>query len=399
MRLLFVHDRFGAMAGAEVNVFSTATALKRHGYTLGLLHGEPTGIATDQWTDLFSERFQLPRELTYTATEAAVQHFKPDAFYVHKMSELGVLQALLDSQLPVVRMVHDHDLYCLRSYKYFPLTRTICTRAAGWFCVIPCGAVVERKRDGRWLFRWRSYRDKIAELRLNRQFNCMIVASQQMKSELLRNGFDPSRIQIHAPVPSEAASSITSSFDERNRIVYAGQIIRGKGVDVLMEILARVTAPYECIVMGEGSHRARCQNLAMKLGISDKVRFTGYLPPEQLSHYYKSASLAVVSSVWPEPFGAVGLEAMHFGLPVVAFDCGGIREWLIDGRNGFLVPWMNRDAFANRISQLLLNKSMARDMGSWGRHFARDKFNFVRYVSGLEGLFENLVTAPKTQNA
>jgi len=80
--------------------------------------------------------------------------------------------------------------------------------------------------------------------------------------------------------------------------------------------------------------------------------------------YYSDASVAVVSSAWPEPFGAVGLEAMRYGLPLVAFDAGGVKEWLMDGVSGFLVPHMDRAQFAARIEHLLRDKSLARQMGA-----------------------------------
>src|SRR3954470_1091649 len=59
MRLLFVHDRFGAMAGAEVNLQLTAAELKNRGHTVGLLHGAPTGKGEPAWCDLFQDRFTL----------------------------------------------------------------------------------------------------------------------------------------------------------------------------------------------------------------------------------------------------------------------------------------------------------------------------------------------------
>ena len=84
---------------------------------------------------------------------------------------------------------------------------------------------------------------------------------------------------------------------------------------------------------------------------------------------------------------------MRYGLPVVAFDAGGIREWLRDGENGFLVPWMDRAQFAARIEQLLRDKTLARQLGEQGRRFARETFHFGHYISGLEQMFERTVAA------
>ena len=327
----------------------------------------------------------------FSAAQRALSAFQPDAVYVHKTTDLRVLTALVRSGFPLVRMVHDHDLYCLRSYKYFPLTRRICTRAAGLYCVFPCGAVLARSRNGGLPVKWMSYKAKQAELRLNRRFQRMLVATDFMRQELIRNKFDPARIEIHAPVPERSAATPHGIGTDRNRIVFAGQLIRGKGVDVLIECLARVSAPFECIIAGEGSHRSFCETLTQRLGLSDRVRFTGYLNPRELQTVYADATLAVVSSLWPEPFGAVGLEAMRHGLPVIAFDAGGIREWLRDGENGFLIPWMDRTQFASRVEQLLKNKDLARELGRRGKEFAEQKFNFEQYISRLESMFDRVI--------
>jgi glycosyltransferase involved in cell wall biosynthesis len=391
MRLLFVHDRFGAMAGAEVNLQLTATELKNRGHQAGLLHGPPTGKGEPAWRDLFSERFPLGTGNNSTATGAALDAFRPDAVYIHKMSDATVLERLAACGVPVVRMVHDHDLYCMRSYKYSPFTRTICTRAAGLCCIFPCGATIARNRGGGFPLKWVSYRARKKEIALNRRFERMIVATDYMKRELLRNGFEARRIEIHAPVPRGDESAACASFSGRNLIIYSGQVIRGKGVDVLLESLAEVRAPFECLIFGDGNHRAYCEGLSRRLGLCNRVQFKGYVPPSELEGYYTQASLAVVSSVWPEPFGAVGLEAMRHELPVVAFDAGGIGEWLLDGENGFLVPWMDRKKFASRVEQLLANKTLARRLGGRGRELLRDKFNFDRYIFGLEQMFSQVI--------
>jgi glycosyltransferase involved in cell wall biosynthesis len=379
------------MAGAEVNLQLTAAELKQRGHATGLLHGPSTGKGERAWCELFQERFALTEGNNSATTRAALEAFQPDAIYIHKMADVTVLKSLAESGVPVARMVHDHDLYCMRSYKYFPLTRTICTRGAGWRCIFPCGATLARNRNGGLPVRWVSYLARKREIAFNRRFDRMIVATDFMRQELLRNGFDARRIEIHAPVPRAEESAVTASFSDRNLIIYSGQVIRGKGVDVLLESLVRVRTSFECLVFGDGNHRAYCEELSRKLGLADRVTFKGYVPPAELQKFYEDASLAVVSSVWPEPFGAVGLEAMRHGLPVVAFAAGGISEWLFDGQNGFLVPWMDRAKFAERVEQSLKNKTLARQLGERGRQLLRDKFNFDQYISGLEEMFSQLI--------
>src|SRR3954469_8872913 len=104
MRLLFVHERFGNFAGAEVNAWLTAAELKTRGHATGLLHGASTGRSEAAWRDAFPERFPLAADNNSAATRAALEAFQPDAVYVHKMADPEVLAALLESSRPVVRM-------------------------------------------------------------------------------------------------------------------------------------------------------------------------------------------------------------------------------------------------------------------------------------------------------
>src|SRR5205085_1729680 len=115
------------------------------------------------------------------------------------------------------------------------------------------------------------------------------------------------------------------------------------------------------------------------------------VPPDEMERSYLDASLFVVSSVWPEPFGLVGPEAMRYGLPVVAFDAGGIREWLLDGENGFLVPWMDTERFAARVQELLLNKPLARELGQRGRDRVHREYAAPVQVARLESLFHEVL--------
>lgn len=386
MRLLYVHETLGSLGGAEANVWITATELQARGVTVGLWSQRESGKNSEAWNERFRDGLYFLGERSW---EAVHDDFQPDILYIHKWDDLPSLEALEASGLPTVRMVHDHDVYCLRSYKYHPVTRNICRRPAGPWCVFPCLGMVKRDREGPLPFKLLSYRDKRREIEINRKFTAHFVVTEYMRHELEINGFPPERIHLFPPVPREV-DPLTSDFGDRNLIVFAGQIIRGKGVDVLLESLARMKEPFECIILGDGNHRAHCEALSERLGLQDRVRFAGFVPQEELRQFYREATAVVVPSVWPEPIATIGLEVMRYGLPVVGFDSGGIGDWLKDGENGFLVPWMDRDRFAGALDRLMQDKAMARRMGEAGRERVRRDYGFDDYIERLNRTLHTL---------
>jgi glycosyltransferase involved in cell wall biosynthesis len=239
--------------------------------------------------------------------------------------------------------------------------------------------------------RYVSYAAKKKEVQLNQQFQRLVVVSAYMRDELLRNGFDGKRIEIHPPVPRTGDSTLRSSFSDRNLILFAGQIIRGKGVDVLLRALSKVQVPFECVILGDGSHRPACERLSARLGLNGRVAFKGFVPQADLKEFYRECTVMALSSVWPEPIATIGLEAMRYALPVVAFDAGGVRDWLIDGHNGFLVPWMDQAAFARCLEQLLRDKNLAKEMGERGWAMAEERFGFDAYIGNLEQMFKQVL--------
>jgi glycosyltransferase involved in cell wall biosynthesis len=249
---------------------------------------------------------------------------------------------------------------------------------------------VVKNNSGGFPLKWVSYTAKKREIALNQEFKRMVVVTEYMRDELLKNGFDPERIEIHAPVPRMGDPDLRSSFSDRNLILYAGQIIRGKGVDVLLKSLAKVKSPFECIILGDGNHKAYCEELSRKLGLDGRVHFKGFIPQEELKGYYRECSVVALSSLWPEPIATIGLEVMRYALPVVGFDAGGIKDWLKDGFNGYLVPWMDRDVFAQRLDELLQDKEKAKRLGENGFEFVSERYDFPTYIEDLEKMFERV---------
>jgi glycosyltransferase involved in cell wall biosynthesis len=93
----------------------------------------------------------------------------------------------------------------------------------------------------------------------------------------------------------------------------------------------------------------------------------------------------------------VGIEVMRYGIPVVAFDAGGIPEWLKDGFNGFLVEWNNISQYAHRITQLLQDKNLTRKLGENAATFACEHFQFEQYIGQLESILTEMAV-PESPN-
>ena len=398
MKLLFVHQNLGAFGGAETNIHLTARELRKRGHSSALLHGSGTGKNEQEWRISFPSSFPLPQSNKAAAVSSALESFSPDVIYVHNMGDLEVLQVLTESGLPLVRMVHDHEMYCMRGYKYNYFTREICTRPASFYCIFPCLGALARNRKAGFPIKWVSYSGKKKEIALNQRFDRVLVYSQYSKRELLQNGFDPEKIELQIPMRCWGTEDAVSSFSDRNLILYAGQLIRGKGVDWLLKALTKVTEPFEAVILGEGNYRRHCEKLTQRLGLQHRVVFKGFVSREELRNHYLGSSVFVVSSLWPEPFGLTGPEAMRYGLPVVAFDAGGIREWLIDGQNGFLVPWKDIESYARRISELLNNKDLARRLGRRGLELVNKTYDSDRQIDRLETLFHELIIQKRHGN-
>ena len=88
MKILYVHERFGALAGAEANAHITAAALGLRGQPMGILHAPATAKNEAAWNRSFRERFPLHRKSNASVARNAVRDSRPDVMYVHKMADV-----------------------------------------------------------------------------------------------------------------------------------------------------------------------------------------------------------------------------------------------------------------------------------------------------------------------
>ena len=375
MRILFVNEKCGYFGGVEQNVAESAAGLRARGHQCFLAFQEATGRQVPEYQASFEECLPLD------PFPQAVGRVRPDVIYIHKANVRSLGDAL--AGVRTIRMVHDHDLCCPRRHKYYAWNGRICRHKADWRCYMDLAFVARSAGPAKISFV--SIGDKMLEMRRNQQLALLLVGSAAMREELIQNGFPRERVEILPPVvrmPLRAMAPIP----EENRILYVGQLIRGKGVDLLLRALTHVRGDYELTIVGAGNARAGLDDLCAKLGLGRKVRFEGWVNPQDLGDYYARAKLVAAPSRWPEPFGMIGLEAMHYGRPVVAFRVGGIPDWLEHGVTGLMAPEQDVRAFAAALEQLLSDPQLCSQLGQQAQERVRTKFCFENYLDRLEGL-------------
>src|ERR1041385_7787021 len=142
------------------------------------------------------------------------------------------------------------------------------------------------------------------------------------------------------------------------------------------------------IVAGEGELMPGLRELAGELGIADDVHFIGRC--DEVAKLLHASSVGVLSSK-AEGFANAILEYMAAGLPVVATDVGGVREAIVEGETGFIVPAGDDAQMAARIIEVLGDDNRAREMGARGQGLVGDKFSSEHHLQNTLELYDEVL--------
>lgn len=163
-----------------------------------------------------------------------------------------------------------------------------------------------------------------------------------------------------------------------------------KGVDVLLDAMARVPAPTRLVLIGDGDESERLRQQCHDLGLEDRVEFQP-LPWERRASDLMWAYDALVLPSRLEGFPVTIAEAMLAGLPVVATDVGSVREAVIDGRTGWVVPPEDPAALAAAIRRVVDDLPRARRMGADAREIATERFRIDATVDAYLEMYRRIL--------
>lgn len=180
----------------------------------------------------------------------------------------------------------------------------------------------------------------------------------------------------------------------RPLLVFAGRVVADKGVDDLVQAVARLSG-VRAAVVGTGQHLDAVRRRAAELGVADRVEFTGWIEPNRVPAWLAAADVVVAPSRvgpdgWQEGQGLSIIEAMAQGRPVVATRTGGIPETIDAGVTGVLVDPEDPAALAAAIAALLADPVAAAAMGERARAAVAQRFARAASAAAFAALYERV---------
>ena len=389
MRILVANDGLSGAGGVQTYLSTLVPELQREGHDVGVLHynraaepGPQRIVREDVW------RAGIQDE-GVDAALARVRDFSPDVCFSHNMRSLDVDERL-SQHWPVVKMMHGHFGTCVSGHKAFafPSIRP-CGRTLGPACLLHylprrCGRAspIAMIRDYAW---GKAQRDLLG------RYKAIVVASRFMRDEFLRVGVPPSQVRaiplFAPPVGTVVAVSRPRPID----VLFLGRLTNLKGPDVVIDAAARAGRQLgrrlNVMLAGDGPERAYIADLAVTGRVN--VTFPGWVGSSERDRLLRESAILAIPSRWPEPFGLVGLEAAAFGTPSVAFDTGGIHDWLTNDENGRLVdPAADSDGMGDAIAEILRDPALHCRLATGARE-AATRFRLDVHVSAVIRVLES----------
>ena len=244
----------------------------------------------------------------------------------------------------------------------------------------------------------------LSRLILNNIADLYIAISKNMRKELTELGVKPNKIRY---LPNAVDTDIFHPTEkkEENLLLFVGRITFSKGVHVLLNSLQHIKTKTHLVIIGPPDWDLQYfKNFQNQVDYENrkgfhKITYLGVQEEENIVKWCQKASIFILPS-FREAFGVAILEALSCATPVVATNIPGIRDAVINHKNGLLVSENNPSELAASIQYLLDNKPLRNQFGKEGRKTVLENFSYKTAINTLCNIYKDLSqnhTSPKTQ--
>jgi glycogen(starch) synthase len=348
MKVLFYNDPHRVFGGTEsywndITHFLRSDGIEVHplSFSLPVHHAFPL----------------LPHRPFIAKFLSAVEQIRPDIIHLNHNLKFAasIHKALQIVRLPVVATVH--DVYAVP----FPTTY--------------------RNRFRQWLYPFRC------------AAHAYIIPSRAYFNRLAHHDIPAIHYIPHCIDHEEWTFNAQYATDAKH-LLYAGRLEKQKGVYLLLRALVKLLKKDPAVhlsILGDGRELQAMKRFVSNYHMDRNVTFWGERPRQEMARFFQRSTLLVMPSLRDEMFGLTGLEAQACGLPVLASDLEGIREWCVHGQTGYTVPPGDAGMLANAIMLLLQQSGFRETLRQQARQQVINNFPVSHSSQALIRLYADLM--------
>ena len=388
-----IHDIGALVGGAEHSLYNIRRELVRRGHEVRAVTGDRPRPQPGFSDYTFSSRdATVPGKLVHylynhsakTTISFAIRDFRPEVIHAGTVTKISPAGVKAMKGTPTIMDLRDYGLMYPALHKYLPKDE-FCRYGDDACCPLHAG-----------YFR---YYFELLRIYLHRkrfdQIAAFVADSEHMKRLAGQLGMKPA-IVLNSPLETipEQLPGVPKLPDS---ILYAGRLEPEKGVLELVnsfELVRKSLPDAKLLIAGSGSLSDEIDSLIMDRGLCGSVTLLGHINRQELQQWYVKTRIVAIPSLWPEPFGRVGPEAMAFGVPVVASGRGGMTDWLNDGQNGIIADPSDVKNLAASLVRLLQDETLYQLMSENARQSVH-RFRVENYVDELEALYRGAAASSK----
>jgi glycosyltransferase involved in cell wall biosynthesis len=384
MKVLNVNQNISEIGGGVTRrIRDFAPYLEKLGVDVIAITGEntrslPPGIKDNIYLPEINKPRSPKKDWTFIVDQVLNNNI--DICHIHEVKNIKIIQYLIN-RLPVVIHLHNYSWWCPGSQLFYASSDDICSLSIGHQCIT--NAYVQGCNNRHPINLFNSILDVLQKQKLWFEKTHFVAGSEYMRFRAIQAGIPAEKVSlVYNGIDHCRFSQLSDPLDEDlepGYLLYVGRFSKTKGIHYLLEAFYRIRyLNRKLVLVGDGYYQEEIRNCIQKLDLQNHVKLIGLKSGVELSVLYLNSSVVIVPSVWAEVFGNVGLEAMAASKPVVAFDVGGVSQWLKDNNTGFLVPRKDIDGLANKIAALIENPSLCKEMGEAGHKYFLANFTTER---------------------
>lgn len=349
MKILFVNRVLYPRSASETAMFCLAETLEKMGHEITFFAQDdqrnqslPGAYVVKQPDPSSESRLRGAMRLVYDRSvgDRLVERLRDDrpdvalVWQVNRSLTYATLEALQLEHIPAWVMLTDFTPLCpARTMVRGGKACSLCADGSYWRCIqhLCLDGKVMRSILGAWENRY---------LRLRGRYD--LATGFMAPSEYHRQRFQQSGMTVkpiisaNLPLPTSAFAPVRTSRGEF--FLYVGTLAQRKGLQTLLQALKQCVNRYPLVIAGSGSYKAVMEQMAAQLGVSDRVRFMGHLPPRSLRAVMCECLCVIAPSECEEIAPWALLEAQALGKPAIVSDFGVLPERVTDGETGYVFP-------------------------------------------------------------